>query len=123
MSKKTNESSPESPKTQEKENLKTIDQATVKKTADSGVEKTAAAEKTSVPAPVKRARKKAVKTATSSADSVQPVLKAYWGVFNPQMLQVAQYDYSDEQDAKKTADDLTEKKKTPHFIQIIKKMT
>jgi len=72
-------------------------------------------------ATVKKTRKKATKT-TSDSDHAQPVLKAYWGVYNPQMVQVAQYDYAQQQEAQKVADELTEKKKAPHFVQIIKKI-
>ncbi|MCL2347721.1 MAG: hypothetical protein FWC50_05600 [Planctomycetaceae bacterium] len=51
-----------------------------------------------------------------------PVMKAFWGVFNPMMVQVAQYDYANEKEAQKAAEEMTEKKKTPHFVQVIKKL-
>jgi len=67
---------------------------------------------------VKRTRRRI----DSSEASSTPVMKAYWGVFNPMMVQVAQYNYSEESEAQKAAADLTEKKKAPHFVQIIKKI-
>ena len=51
-----------------------------------------------------------------------PVMKAFWGVFNPMMVQVAQYNYADEDEARKVAADMTEKKKAPHFVQLVKKV-
>jgi len=70
--------------------------------------------------PVKRDRSTRIDPAESSPPA--PVMKAFWGVFNPMMVQVAQYNYADEAVARKAAADLTEKKKTPHFVQLIKKV-
>ena len=75
-------------------------------------------DKAAVKAPAKRAKRR---TDDGSADSV-PVMKAYWGVYNPMMVQVAQYDYAEESEAQKAAADMTEKKKAPHFVQLIKKV-
>jgi hypothetical protein len=49
-------------------------------------------------------------------------LKAFWGVFSQSLAQVAQYEYADREDAAKRAADLTETKKTPHFVQLVKKV-
>jgi maltose-binding protein MalE len=69
---------------------------------------------------VKRSRSTKVDGAESTPPA--PVMKAFWGVFNPMMVQVAQYNYADETEARKAAADMTEKKKTPHFVQLIKKV-
>ena len=87
--------------------------ATRKKAATSGEAKV---KKT----PAKRSRATKIDKAESSPAA--PVMKAYWGVFNPTMVQVAQFNYADEAEAKKSAADLTEKKKSPHFVQLIKKV-
>ena len=70
--------------------------------------------------PVKRTRSTKSSKADNSANA--PVMKAFWGVYNPMMVQVAQYSYADEADARKAAEDMTEKKKAPHFVQLIKKV-
>jgi hypothetical protein len=70
---------------------------------------------------VKRARR-STKIDGAGSSVPAPVMKAFWGVFNPMMVQVAQYDYSEELDAQKAAADLTEKKKAMYFVQIIKKI-
>lgn len=71
-------------------------------------------------APVKRSR--STKTDNSESSSSAPAMKAFWGVFNPMMVQVAQYSYAEEAEARKVAADMTEKKKAPHFVQLIKKV-
>ena len=38
------------------------------------------------------------------------------------MVQVAQYSYAEEAEARQAAADMTEKKKAPHFVQLIKKV-
>ena len=122
MPKKASSSTPES----EKE-VKTTKKTATKKTTDAMGEKKTTRKKATVSdsgdtaAPVKKPRKKSAKSAAAEAAS-QVVLKAYWGGFNPQMVQIAQYEYFQQEEAQKSADDLTEKKKAPHFIQLIKKI-
>jgi len=70
---------------------------------------------------VKRTRSR-TKIDSGDSSASTPVMKAFWGVFNPMMVQVAQYDYAEEPEAQKAAADLTEKKKAPHFVQLIKKV-
>ena len=70
--------------------------------------------------PVKRSRSSKIDGADSSPST--PTMKAFWGVFNPMMVQVAQYNYADEAEARQAAADMTEKKKAPHFVQLIKKV-
>lgn len=47
--------------------------------------------------------------------------KAFWGVFNQTMTQVAIFEYSQEKQAREKANELSESKKTPHFVQLVKK--
>ena len=68
----------------------------------------------------KRPRSTKIDKSESSLNA--PVMKAFWGVFNPMMVQVAQYSYADEAEARKAAADMTEKKKAPHFVQLVKKV-
>lgn len=49
-------------------------------------------------------------------------LKAFWGVFNQSMSLQARFDYADQASANKKAEELTESKKSPHFVQLIKQM-
>lgn len=49
-------------------------------------------------------------------------LKAFWGVFSQAGQQVAQFEYSQRAEADKKAKDLTESKKAPHFVQLVKKV-
>jgi len=49
-------------------------------------------------------------------------LKAFWGVFSQSLNQVAQYEYSQPEEAKKRAAELTESRKSPHFVQLVKKV-
>ncbi len=72
--------------------------------------------------PKKPAVKRTRRTKAEAGDASAPVMKAYWGVFNPTMVQIAQYDYAEEAEAQKVAADMTEKKKAPHFVQLIKKV-
>ena len=71
-------------------------------------------------APVKRSRSTKIDGVESTPSA--PAMKAFWGVFNPMMVQVAQYSYAEEAEARQAATDMTEKKKAPHFVQLIKKV-
>jgi len=49
-------------------------------------------------------------------------LKAFWGVFSQSMTQVAMFEYSQRQQADAKAQELSESKKSPHFVQLVKKV-
>jgi len=70
------------------------------------------------PAPKKAAPKR--KTRAKAGKEVR--LKAFWGVFTQTLTQVSQYEYSEREEADKRAKELTESKKTPHFVQLVKKV-
>ena len=74
--------------------------------------------KTDAQKPPKKAAKR--KPRTKVAKEVR--LKAFWGVFSQSLSQVAQYEYSEREDALRRAKELTESKKSPHFVQLVKKV-
>jgi hypothetical protein len=49
-------------------------------------------------------------------------LKAFWGVFSQSLNQVAQFEYSQRAEAAKKAEELSESRKSPHFVQLVKKV-
>ncbi|MGQ9574403.1 MAG: hypothetical protein ACUVUC_03730 [Thermoguttaceae bacterium] len=49
-------------------------------------------------------------------------LKAFWGVFTQSLNQVAQFEYSQREEAAKRAAELSESRKTPHFVQLVKRV-
>jgi hypothetical protein len=74
--------------------------------------------KTDAQKPPKKAAKR--KPRTKVAKEVR--LKAFWGVFSQSLSQVGQFEYSEREDALRRAAELTESKKTPHFVQLVKKV-
>jgi hypothetical protein len=70
------------------------------------------------PKPAKKPAKR--KSRVKPAKEVR--LKAFWGVFSQSLNQVAQYEYGQPEEAKKRAADLTESRKSPHFVQLVKKV-
>jgi hypothetical protein len=69
----------------------------------------------------KAAKKKA--TRKSRAKTPKEVrLKAFWGVFSQSLTPVAMFEYAQRKEADKKAKDLSESKKSPHFVQIVKKV-
>ena len=49
-------------------------------------------------------------------------LKAFWGVFSQSLNQVAQFEHSQRAEAAKKAEELSESRKSPHFVQLVKKV-
>src|SRR5262245_28563515 len=62
----------------------------------------------------------APKTRKPRAKKVPPRMRARWGVFDASMKQIAIFDYNDRAGADEKLADLREKKKTLHFMQIVK---
>jgi hypothetical protein len=71
-------------------------------------------------------KKKAAKKKTtrkSRAKTPKEVrLKAFWGVFSQSLTPVAMFEYAQRKEADKKAKDLSESKKSPHFVQMVKKV-
>jgi len=49
-------------------------------------------------------------------------LKAFWGVFNQSLNPVVMFEYSQQKEAQIKAQELSESRKTPHFVQLVKKV-
>lgn len=80
-----------------------------------------AAEKADSAAPKKKvAKKKTTKRKSRSKAAAEVRLRAYWGVFNQSLKQVARFDYNEHKKAQKKAAELTSSQKTPHFVQPVK---
>jgi hypothetical protein len=73
-------------------------------------------------APKKRKAKAATapKVRKPRAKKAPARMRARWGIFDGMMKQVAIFDYNQRALADAKLADLREKKKTPHFIQIVK---
>lgn len=48
-------------------------------------------------------------------------LVALWGVFNQALVEVQTFEYSRRPEAEKLAKELSESKKVPHFVQLVKR--
>ena len=108
--------------------------ATEKKTTKKKASKTTAAKKSTKKAAKKTTKKKAAedvdkaakkkakkKTKRKSKKSAADVrLKIFWGVFNHAMKRVALYEFNQRKAAEKRAKELSEGKKSPHFVQKVK---
>jgi hypothetical protein len=49
-------------------------------------------------------------------------LKAFWGVFNQALNPVVLFEYSQQKQAQQKAAELSESRKSPHFVQLVKKV-
>lgn len=67
----------------------------------------------------KKKKKKAKRKSRKKADA-EVRLKLFWGVFNQSMKRVALYDFSQQKEAEKKAEDLSKNGKSPHFVQKVK---
>jgi hypothetical protein len=70
----------------------------------------------------RKAPKKPAKRKPRTKVGKEVRLKAFWGVFTQTLTQVGQFEYSEREEAQKRAAELTESKKTPHFVQLVKKV-
>ena len=73
----------------------------------------------------KKAAKKKKKATTRKSRAKTPKevrLKAFWGVFSQSLTPVAMFEYAERKEADKKAKELSESKKSPHFVQIVKKV-
>ena len=68
----------------------------------------------------KKAKKKKAKRKSRKKAAAEVRLKLFWGVFNQSMKRVALYDFSQQKEAEKKAQELS--KKTPHFVQKVKEV-
>lgn len=68
----------------------------------------------------KKKKKKKAKRKSRKKAAAEVRLKLFWGVFNQSMKRVALYDFSQQKEAEKKAQELS--KKTPHFVQKVKEV-
>lgn len=68
-------------------------------------------------AEVKRKKASKRKTKKSAADVR---LRLYWGVFSQNLKRVAVYEFDQQKEAKKRAEELSKGGKAPHFVQKVK---
>lgn len=66
--------------------------------------------------------KKPVKRKSRAKAAKEVRLKAFWGVFNQSLKQVARFEHSERKQADKKAAELTASHKTPHFVQPVKEV-
>jgi hypothetical protein len=70
----------------------------------------------------KPVKKKTAKKKSRSKAAPEVRLKAFWGVFTQSLRRVALFEYSQREQAKKKAEELSESQKTPHFVQLVKEV-
>lgn len=71
---------------------------------------------------VKTVKKKTATKKSRSKAAPEVRLKAFWGVFSQSLKRVALFEYSQRDEAKKKAEELSESQKTPHFVQLVKEV-
>jgi hypothetical protein len=71
---------------------------------------------------VKVAKKPPAKRKSRTKTVKEVRLKAFWGVFSQSLTQVAQFEYNQQKEATQKAQDLSESRKSPHFVQLVKKV-
>ena len=93
---------------------KILNRKELRKESDAAEGKEVAKEAAPKKTPVKR------KSRAKAAKEVR--LKAFWGVFNQSMRRISLFEYSQEKEAKKKAEELSESAKSPHFVQLVKEV-
>ena len=105
---------------------KVLNRKELREEADAAERAAAAGGKAAKKKSAKTTAKKAAKTPArrkSRAKVAKEVrLKAFWGVFSQSLSPVAMFEYSDRKKADKRAQDLSDSKKSPHFVQLVKKV-
>jgi len=70
--------------------------------------------------------KKTAKKKTTRKSRAKPAkevrLKAFWGVFSQSLSAVVLFEYNQKKEAEKRAEQLSKSKKSPHFVQLVKKV-
>jgi hypothetical protein len=69
----------------------------------------------------KRAKRSAARKGRSKSTK-EVRLKAYWGVFNQALSPVFLFEYNQRTQADKKAEELSQSRKSPHFVQVVKKV-
>jgi len=85
-------------------------------------EEAEAAERLGTTKKKKKAAKKKTTRKSRAKTAKEVRLKAFWGVFSQSLTPVAMFEYAQRKEADKKAKELSESKKSPHFVQIVKKV-
>jgi hypothetical protein len=93
---------------------KILNRKELRKENETAEGKEAAKEAAPKKVPVKR------KSRAKAAKEVR--LKAFWGVFNQSMRRISLFEYNQEKEARKKAEELSESQKSPHFVQLVKEV-
>lgn len=72
--------------------------------------------------PEKKTTRSRSRSKTSKANAGEVRLKAYWGVFSQSLTPVALFEYSQRKEADQKASELTQSKRSPHFVQLVKRV-
>jgi hypothetical protein len=86
--------------------------------ANEAAERLAGDKKEAPGKPAKKPTKR--KSRAKSAKEVR--LKAFWGVFSQSLNPVVLFEYGERELADKKAAELSESKKSPHFVQLVKRV-
>jgi hypothetical protein len=71
----------------------------------------------------KKTVKKAAPRARNRAKAAKEVrLKAFWGVFSQSLNAVVLFEHGQREQADQRAEELTASRKSPHFVQLVKKV-
>ena len=71
---------------------------------------------------VKKAPKKPARRKSRAKSAKEVRLKAFWGVFSQSLNPVVLFEYSQRNEAQKRAGELSASRKSPHFVQLVKKV-
>ncbi|HIQ21680.1 MAG TPA: hypothetical protein EYH34_10660 [Planctomycetes bacterium] len=96
---------------------KVVNRKQLREEAEAAQQRDAGLGGTNTPAPAKSTAKK---TRSKAPKNVR--LKAFWGVFSQSLTAVALFEYSQREQAEKKAEHLTQSKKAPHFVQLVKRV-
>ena len=100
---------------------KILNRKELREEADAAERSKAKSDTEKVAAPKKAAKKAAPRK--SRAKVVKEVrLKAFWGVFSQSLSPVTMFEYSERKQADKRAEELSKSRKSPHFVQLVKKV-
>jgi len=100
-----------------------LNRRVLREQAESAETAAAVAERPDAAVVVKKAKKAAApRVRKPRAKKAPPRMVARWGVFDGSMKQVAVFDYNQRAAADEKLADLLQKKKSHHFIQIVKEL-
>jgi len=73
-------------------------------------------------APKKKVAKTPTRRKTKAKVAKEVRLKAFWGVFSQSLSPVVLFEYAERKKADAKAAELSESRKSPHFVQLVKKV-